>query len=171
MDPKVLAFQFGIGAFVIQRNLDGVSHGDSLRTPDPGGNSLNWIVGHIVRTRNNALALLGSKPLYEDSEFAQYGPGTFDPARALPLDELKRRFEALGPPLTAALDQVTAEQLSAAAPFSPTGNASETLGTLLASTAFHEAYHLGQTGLARRLIGLQGAILAPGEQRRQPERV
>jgi hypothetical protein len=37
------------------------------------------------------------------------------------------------------------------------------IGTLLASIAFHEAYHLGQTGLSRRLLGKPGALLAPGE--------
>jgi hypothetical protein len=163
MDARVLAFQFGIGSFVIQRNLDGVSHQASLRTPDPGGNSLNWIVGHVVRTRNQALELLGSNPLYDDADFKQYGPRMLDPAQALAIDELKRRFDALGPALTTALENATPAQLSAAAPLSPTGNAAETIGTLLASIAFHEAYHLGQTGLARRLLGMKGAILAPGE--------
>lgn len=59
--------------------------------------------------------------------------------------------------------RLTAQHLSAAAPFSPTGNSDETVGTLLASIAFHEAYHLGQTGLSRRLLGKAGALLAPGE--------
>ncbi len=171
MDPKVLSFQFAVGAFVMERNLAGVTHEDSLRAPQPGGNTMNWIVGHVVRTRNQALGLLGVKPPFDDSEFEPYGASGFDPGGALALDELKRRFDALGPALTGALEKTTLEQLSSAAPFSPTGNPNETLGTLLASIAFHEAYHLGQTGLSRRLLGKPGALLAPGEKGHQPESV
>jgi hypothetical protein len=161
MDPEVLAFQFGVGAFVLERNLAGVTNQESLRQPQPGGNTMNWIVGHVVRTRNQALGLLGEKPLFDDTDFAAYGAGST--GAALPLDELKRRFDALRPALDAALQRTSPQQLSAGAPFSPTGNPNETIGTLLASIAFHEAYHLGQTGLSRRLLGKAGALLAPGE--------
>jgi uncharacterized damage-inducible protein DinB len=164
MDPKVLAFQFSIGAFVLDRNLAGVTHQESLRSPQPAGNTMNWIVGHVVRTRNQALGLLGSKPLFDDSDFASYGPGSFAPDKALSLKELKRRFDELGPVLMGALDKATVEQLAVRATFSPTGNPNETVGSLLASIAFHEAYHLGQTGLSRRLLGKPGALLAPGEE-------
>jgi len=162
MDPKVLAFQFGVGAFVLERNLAGVTNEESLRRPQPGGNTMNWIVGHVVRTRNQALALLGATPLFDDADFEGYGAGVSKP-RTLGLDELKRRFDALGPVLGRALEHATAQHLSSPAPFSPTNNPNETVGTLLASIAFHEAYHLGQTGLSRRLLGKTGALLAPGE--------
>ena len=163
MDPRVLAFQFGIGAFVLDRNLQDVTNDESLRQPQPGGNTMNWIVGHVVRTRNQALALLGGTPPFEDDDFAAYGAGGSATGKTLLLDELKRRFVTLGPILDGALKCSSPEQLSAAAPFSPTGNPQETVGTLLASIAFHEAYHLGQTGLSRRLLGRPGALLAPGE--------
>jgi hypothetical protein len=124
---------------------------------------MNWIVGHVVRTRNQALHLLGATPLFSDADFAAYGAGALQSARTLPLEELKRRFDALGPALSSALERTPVQQLSSPAPFSPTGNPNETVGTLLASIAFHEAYHLGQTGLSRRLLGKAGALLAPGE--------
>jgi uncharacterized damage-inducible protein DinB len=162
MDPQVLAFQFGIGAFVLDRNLAGVTNQDSVRRPQPAGNTINWIVGHIVRTRNQALGLLGETPPFGDVDFEAYGADGSN-AQPLSLDELKRRFDALGPVLAAALQRTTPQQLSAPAPFSPTGNPNETVGTLLASIAFHEAYHLGQTGLSRRLLGKPGALRAPGE--------
>jgi hypothetical protein len=171
MDSQVLAFQFGVGAFVLQRNLTDVTNEESLRPPQPGGNTMNWIVGHVVRARNQALGLLGQKPLFDDAEFEAYGAAAPRMSPGLPLDELKRRFDALGPILDGALERVTRQQLSAAAPFSPTGNPGETIGTLLASIAFHEAYHLGQTGLSRRLLGRPGALLAPGEAGHLPETV
>lgn len=169
MDPQVLAFQFGVGAFVLERNLADVTNEESFRPPKPSGNTMNWIVGHVVRTRNQALGLLGEKPLFEDADFAAYGAGGSNSAETIALDELKRRFETLGPKLEGALKRSSPMQLSAAAPFSPTGNPHETVGTLLASIAFHEAYHLGQTGLSRRLLGKPGALLAPGEAGHSPE--
>lgn len=162
MDPQVVAFQFSVGAFVLERNLAGITNDESLRAPHPAGNTLNWIVGHVVRTRNQALALLEERPPFDDADFEAYGAGATG-ATTLTLDELKRRFGVLGPALDAALDRSSSQQLAAAAPFSPTGNPNETVGTLLASIAFHEAYHLGQTGLSRRLLGKRGALLAPGE--------
>jgi hypothetical protein len=163
MDPQVLTLQFGIGGFVLERNLQDVTNEESLKLPKPGGNTLNWMVGHVVRTRNQALALLGEKPPFEDDDFAAYGASGSLAGETLLLDELKHRFDTLGPILDGALKRSSPEQLSAAAPFSPTGNPHETVGTLLASIAFHEAYHLGQTGLSRRLLGKPGALLAPGE--------
>jgi uncharacterized damage-inducible protein DinB len=163
VDPQILSLQFQIGSFVLDRNLADVDHEQSLCAPRPGGNTLNWIVGHVVRTRNQALALLGGTPLFDDAEFERYGAEGFDPNRAVRLEELRRQFDALGPAIASALAKATPAQLSEKAPFSPTANPAETVGTLLASIAFHEAYHLGQTGLSRRLLGKAGALLAPGE--------
>ena len=162
MDAGVLACQFTVGDFVLTRNLDGVTHDESLRPPSPAGNPLNWMVGHVARARNQALGLLGQPTLFADTDFDAYGP-RFDAARALPLDELARRFEKLGTALAEALAAASPSQMATPAPFSPTGNPDETIGSLVASIAFHEAYHLGQTGLSRRLLGKPGALLAPGE--------
>jgi len=171
MDPQILAFQFQIGSFVLDRNLAGVDHEESLLAPRPGGNTMNWIVGHVVRTRNQAVGLLGGHPLFDDADFDQYGANGFDASRALHLEELRRRFDALAPALASELAKATSEQLAKNAPFSPTANPNETVGTLLASITFHEAYHLGQTGLSRRLLGKPGALLAPGEQGHQKQAV
>ncbi len=48
MEPQVLAVQFGIRAFVLERNLAGVTNEESLRPPKPCGNTMNWTVGHVA---------------------------------------------------------------------------------------------------------------------------
>lgn len=50
------------------------------------------------------------------------------------------------------------ETLGNPAPFSPGDNRDETIGTLLMAIAWHQAYHVGHTGLLRRLAGSDGAI-------------
>ena len=164
MNPETLAFQFQVGEFVMQKNLAGLSHEESLTPPQQGGNSLNWVVGHIVRARNQASTLLSATPPFDDRDFEPYGAKSFKPAQAIPLVQLQERFIALGVVLSQSLRTANPEVLGAIAPFSPTGNPNETIGSLLASIAFHEAYHLGQTGILRRLLGKPGALLAPGEE-------
>ncbi len=57
------------------------------------------------------------------------------------------------------LAQVTEDQLSQKAPISPTENPDETIGSLLSTFAFHDAYHIGQTGVLRRIVGKAAAGL------------
>jgi hypothetical protein len=48
--------------------------------------------------------------------------------------------------------------MSEPAPYSPGDNPDETLGSLLYLIAFHQAYHVGQLGLCRRLAGKSGGV-------------
>ena len=58
MDKAMLKTQFGITAYVVDKNVEGFSHDDSLKQPAPGGNCANWVLGHMVKARNGALALV-----------------------------------------------------------------------------------------------------------------
>jgi hypothetical protein len=60
--------------------------------------------------------------------------------------------------LTMALRQFPAQRLAEKAPFSPTNDPNETVGSLIAGFVFHDAYHAGQTGLLRRIAARGGAI-------------
>jgi uncharacterized damage-inducible protein DinB len=44
------------------------------------------------------------------------------------------------------------------APFSPSGNPKETVGSLMGVLAFHEVYHVGQVGMLRRWAGLERVV-------------
>lgn len=164
MHPKTLAYQFGLCSYVLDRNLGQLSEEESLTGPQKGGNCLNWVLGHLTRTRNRALSLLGQEPLFPDHDFDAYddnGGVPFSAETALPFDELKRRFKALQEPLVRGLNTISDEALRKPAPISPTNNPNETVGSLLAALAFHEAYHVGQTGVLRRVVGREGVIKPP----------
>jgi hypothetical protein len=62
--------------FVIQKNIEGLTHAESLIQPSLGGNSLNWVLGHIVATRNSTLRLLGQEPIWRDERAAPYQRGS-----------------------------------------------------------------------------------------------
>ncbi len=146
---------------VLRMNLEGITQEQSLINPEPSGNCLNWIVGHMLCVYNDVLPLVGQQPVMSKESLQRYGRGTpplRDAKEALPLaemvsacDEAVKRFET-------GLGSLTPEQLDRPAPFSPTRNPNETVRSLLTIVAFHQAYHVGQTGVLRRIVGKPGAI-------------
>ncbi len=165
MDPKTLQYQAGLAGFVTDRNSEGLTHDDSVKQPPHGGNCLNWNLGHLVRSRLAMLQVLGADAPYSIQDYDAYdnAPITTD-TQAQDWDALLTQYRALQGPLNSALGAATAEQLAANAPFSPTNNPEETVGSLLAGFMFHEGYHAGQIALGRRLVGKPGVIAAPASE-------
>lgn len=161
--PEVtpLLTQVGYVHYVFNANIEGLTHADSLAQPEPGGNCLNWIVGHLCHSQNNLLAMLGQKPFGSEEMSERYKRGSAPITStddAQPFEEMVKLFNESQAAVTEGLNAMTSEKLAAKAPFSPTDNPDETVGSLLAGIMFHQAYTIGQTGLSRRLVGKTGAI-------------
>ena len=156
-----IRYQASLVHQVVRRNVEGISHEESLLQPEPGGNCLNWVVGHLVWAYAGALPLVRQSSTLEQQRLAQYargGPPLTDPARAVKFDELLAAWDEASRRMDAGLADFPTETLGQPAPGSPTGNPRETIGSLLATIMFHQAYHTGQTAVLRRLIGRAGAI-------------
>jgi uncharacterized damage-inducible protein DinB len=125
----------------------------------PRGNNINWVLGHVVATRCDVLPALGQESPWDDSRTRLYRRGmTFsDAPDHLSFDEVLRGFRETQQRIVAGLESLTEDDLAKAAPFNP-GPQPETVGSLLTKIAIHEAYHLGQTGILRRVVGREGAI-------------
>ena len=161
MSFDLIAHQMTLNHFVLQRNVRDVSHEESLRRPDAGGNCINWVVGHLVSARNSALGVLDAEPVFPAERTAPYErkqSGDLDASTAVPLEELLAAFSRAQETIVNGLKRLDPERASSPALFSPTNNPNETVGTLLAGLAFHEAYHAGQTGVLRRVLGKPGAL-------------
>jgi uncharacterized damage-inducible protein DinB len=168
MDLAAVKYQYAITQRVLQRNLEGVSHEQSLQRPASGANCLNWVLGHVAHARVGTVGVLGGRTPAGAGELDVYQAAVADefaPARALPLERLRDLLSLTHEALLTAIEAARPEQLAAPAPFSPTGNPDETVASLVAALAFHEAYHCGQTGLLRREVGLKGTIKGPGQRR------
>jgi hypothetical protein len=144
----------------VKANTEGVTHEESLAAPGPGGNSLNWVVGHLCCIYNNALPLVGQPPVTDRAELARYDRGSapITPADALPLPRLLEMWDELARRFDAGLAGLTPERLDQPAPFSPSNDPDETVRSLVTTLLFHQAYHSGQTGVLRRVAGHEGAI-------------
>ncbi len=165
MNPQTLSqtltIQFGYTTFVFGAANKGLSDEYALKQPSPGGNCLNWVVGHVVHSRAGALQIMGQKPPFAVEKYSRYERGSKPVAGTegtIPLSEMVTDFAATEAGLAAGLASLTNEMLAAKAPFSPGDNPKETVGSLLAGLVFHEGYHLGQAGLLRRLAGEEGIL-------------
>ncbi len=160
-EVEVFRHQAHVTHEVVRLNVDGVTHEESLIQPAPGGNCLNWVVGHLVCIYDQTLPMLGQEPVMEKGALKRYdrgAPPLREPAEALQLGELMTAWKEATRRIDVGLAGLTSEVLERPAPHSPSDDAKETVRSLLSVTLFHQAYHAGQTGILRRIAGKEGAI-------------
>jgi len=161
MNPETLKIQLGYTHWILLKNCEDISQEDSLNRPPDGGNCLNWIVGHIVASRHHMMSVLDQKPIWSEDEIKRFdrkSPPVTGPTDAKSISEMLETHEATMGKIHEGLDRITPEQLAAKAPFSPTNNENETIGSLLAGLVFHEAYHTGQSSYWRRVMGKASVV-------------
>lgn len=155
---EVLTGQLGFCQYATRVNTDGITDEESLVRPQPGGNSANWILGHITSVRQGVVNRLGDA-LPVDERLKQYRRGSEgDVAQPIPFHELVALYDRLHPLLIARLQNLTEAELVAKSPMPTPAGPDASLGAALSSLVFHESYHVGQLGVARRLLGKSCAI-------------
>lgn len=158
---EVLRGQAKIVANVIRLNLANINHQESLQQPQPAGNCLNWVLGHLIFVYQQIFPLLGQELVMGGGALDRYRRGSApltDTAEAVSWNELTAAWEEVVRRVDAGLAGLTPEKLDSPAPFSPSKNPDETVRSLLSLVCFHQAYHAGQLGVLRRLAGKKGAI-------------
>lgn len=161
-NQEMLARHFELVYDMIERNLDGMTHEQSLVRPTAGGNCANWILGHLVNVHNGLMQVLGEEPVWESDQLARAG---FDPIEspegAIEWEPLRDRFLGSRERCLAAVRALTDDALAEEVP-APFGGTTSRAG-LVTTLAFHQTYHAGQLALARRFAGLPGVIKGPGQ--------
>lgn len=150
-DPLTLAQSFGVTHSLIRRHTKGLSHADSVVQPPFEGNCLNWVLGHIVNGRNEALGYLGGKPIWTEAEVARYrtgSPPVTGPDDGLPLARLLADLDASQERLRVQLETISAEAFAAVVEtrFGP-----RPVGEHVDGLHWHETYHTGQLELLSKL--------------------
>ncbi len=146
---------------IVRRNLEGISQNESLVQPIPAGNCINWIFGHMVWVCDEVLPLLKQQSVVGVEALQRYARGAAPlekPTEAIDLRELTRIWDQAMLRMDAGFASLTAEDLDAVSPISPNNNSSETIRSFFGLVAFHQAYHAGQLGVLRRIVGKPGAI-------------
>ena len=154
MNSADLTRLFRINHGALHQNLEGLTHEDSLVQPE-AGNCLNWVLAHIVSSRNGLFKVMGSAPYWPEDLQTRYARGSAPVAAAAdarPFEDLVRDFDATQERLLAELSEMPETKLQEPA------LRDMTVGEWISFLHFHEAYHIGQTGLLRRIAGKEGAI-------------
>jgi uncharacterized damage-inducible protein DinB len=158
---QIYQHQAGMTQGVIRVNTAGLTQEDSLVQPQPAGNCLNFIVGHVVNVYDKVLPLVGQEPVMGDrvARYERGSPPIRDGAEAMQLDDLLAAFDTQTERFKAGLATLTPEALERPMPGPDSGGElTETTRSLISTILFHQAYHAGQTGVLRRIAGKPGAI-------------
>jgi len=155
MHAKELAELYEYTNFVINANTDGIGNEESLAQPHTGGNCMNWVLGHLVCHRNKILGHAGGQPVMDGDPMTRYDRGSdpiVDDTDAVAFERLRTEYLESHERLKARFEVMSPDWLAKDA------HGGKTVGQMLAGLMFHEAYHAGQLGVLRRLLGKDGAL-------------
>ena len=143
----LLQTQIEFNQNIIEKNLNGISHQESMIFPNGESNSMNWIFGHLIFVRNSFLQIIGEKPVWNNDDFPFYNRGV----KPVQLQDQFLDFETLK-----TYFRETQNRLNLA--FEKRNDFSADYISDLAGLSLHEIYHSGQLGYIRRILGKEGAI-------------
>ncbi|MFN2187630.1 MAG: DinB family protein [Candidatus Promineifilaceae bacterium] len=118
----------------------GINHKDSVWQPPFGGNSVNWIMGHLVVSRCNFLMLLDVPSVWPMDQCLRYIPGSKPVSGengCVPFDEVLSAFDRTQEQLVTALDSATPKELAEI-------KDDRTVAESLVYYLSHESQHAGQ---------------------------
>ena len=147
---NVIAMKHGI----LLKQLEDLTHADSLVQPQPGGNCMNWVMGHLVECLVYIIDVLGGEHPPGLPDLAHYGhnsePVQCDGPGVIDLHELIDAYSVLVNAITEQLAQMGEADFD------------EEIDTFLGKVRrghaalfyfFHNSYHIGQLEQLRNLAG------------------
>ena len=144
---------------VIRMQTRDLTQAESMIQPPFQGNCLNWVVGHILTSRDTILKLMKLVPVLSAEELAIYDRGSeplTDASRASSLAELLEKVKMSEERIRVGLGCLTEDELAASTPF---GRSHGALGGHVFFLLWHETYHVGQLELLRQLAGKNDKII------------
>lgn len=146
-EKKYFKTLFEFNHVALNKNLDDVSHQNSLIVPAGNGSCINWIMGHILVSRDLILQILQLPKCSNDDMKKLYSPGTHNPPAGA-----AHRIEVLRKIYNDSHARIMEVLPGRKVPYSEEKTKNP------AAMLFHEAYHIGQIGSVRRMIGMPAAI-------------
>ena len=150
-------YRLAVDQRVIRRQLDGLQESDLFLQPQPRGNCANWILGHIVQSRQDILRSLGLDVFWTEEEEAIYKfgsePITSQDCPHLPLERLLNDMVRSEEMIVTRLQSITDDELDVLDDEEPS------LGKTINFQIWHEGYHTGQFEVLRQLSGVNDKVI------------
>lgn len=158
MNKEMIHGLYKTNHWVMTHQTDGLTHEDSLLQLPFRGNCLNWVVGHILVSRQSILQMLGLQGSWTEEEIARYQSDAepFQSADApgiLPFERLLADYARTQEQIAAGFAEISDEALA------QTNENGRTVADRLLFLAWHEGYHLGQTEYLRQLAGKDDKVI------------
>ena len=136
---------------ILDMQTKDLSQEDLLIQPQPGGNCMLWVLGHMVHSLSEMLNELGGPAPAIASTYERFASGS-EPVlgyeEGLPsLDKIKEDFAEISKLAIQALDEQSEEF------FAQEAGHDQTNGGRLLFSSFHMSYHSGQLEYLRNLAG------------------
>jgi DinB family protein len=148
-----LKAQFDLHTRLFNNATEGITEGDAHARNHDKINHIKWIAGHLLNTRINSLTkLTGGQP--DDTYAAQFGRGVaLDPGATYPpIEEITAKWKATAGAISNGISNIPEDVLAAKSP-TQAPIADDTIRGLLSFLISHEAYHIGQLGMLRKMAG------------------
>jgi hypothetical protein len=142
--------------WLIGRFAAGMTHEDSVTQPPFKANTFNWVLGHILVSRNRVLGLLNQAPVFEDPGSDSYESGS-EPSsseNAVTLDRLLQVLDISQTAIVEGLESATTDLLGKIAD----EKRAQTVSDQIAGLHWHETYHVGQLEILRQVSGEREAF-------------
>jgi len=159
ISSELIVQQYQRDAWVIEQQVNGLSHQDSLLQLPFRSNCLNWVLGHIVVHRDKALQALGKDPTLNSNQTQVYQRGSdpiLDQESAVPLATLLEALKDSQKTLLTQLQEMSDKKLTTYWDLEK----EISVGERLIFLQWHEAYHIGQLEILRQLAGKDDKIIA-----------
>ena len=139
-----------------------ITHAESVWQPPFGGNSINWIMGHLVVSRCNFMIPLGGASIWTMDQCMRFIPGSAPvtgDSDSVPFDSLLSDFDRTQKQLMSALETAAVEKLGQSSGAGSSGDRSSdasssgdrSIAESLVYYQSHEAEHAGYLELLCRL--------------------
>jgi hypothetical protein len=139
---------------ILLKQTEGLTHEESLLQPQPKGNCLNWVMGHLVDNLVIILSVLGGDPPSGLPDLEHYGydskPVLCDDAGVLDLHVLIKTYALLTKTITDRLAKMSETEFDDEIEF---WQGQSRRGYIAFFYFFHNTYHIGQLEQLRNLAG------------------
>ncbi|MEZ4713295.1 MAG: DinB family protein [Caldilineaceae bacterium] len=157
MQKEELTQIFQRNVYVVKRQTEGLNHADSVKQPPFRGNCLNWVLGHVLESRNHILAHLAGQPILDEEQAKLYCSGSqpvTPDSPSVTLGTLLALMEESQNRIEGGFNAATEEDLGRII----NEERQTTTAGMITFLAWHESYHIGQLEYLRQLAGKNDAI-------------
>ncbi|MFN2304300.1 MAG: DinB family protein [Anaerolineales bacterium] len=139
---------------IVKQQTADLTHADSLLQPQPGGNCLNWVMGHLVVNLAEILRVIGGQVPESLPDLNHYGHGS-EPIKGeeegvLPLLVLLETYNLLTTAVNDRLSEMNDDDFEEEIDF---WQGKTRRGYVAFFYFFHNSYHVGQLEQFRNLAG------------------